>query len=263
MRTLLFLHLLGAAIWVGGHLVLALGILPGALRRRDPQAIRAFEQVYERIGIPALLLQVVSGLWLASLWLPFDHWFGATPVARALQLKLLLLAATAALGVHARLRLIPNLNAESLPKLAGTSPRSPWWACVSSRSDRVSVSAAPSEHAHMKKGAGGALFHTVVVNESMAFSVGLPQPLGDFVLELHPLLLQPLQRQVVEGFATALDLVDALVEALIVRRQASEVGVVAMKLLQFGMKIRKLPGKRMLLERHDGPPLTLYTTPPD
>lgn len=81
MRTLLFLHLLGAAIWVGGHLVLALGILPGALRRRDPQAIRAFEQVYERIGIPALLLQVVSGLWLASLWLPFDHWFGATPVA--------------------------------------------------------------------------------------------------------------------------------------------------------------------------------------
>lgn len=37
MRTLLFLHLLGAAIWVGGHLVLALGILPGALRRRDPQ----------------------------------------------------------------------------------------------------------------------------------------------------------------------------------------------------------------------------------
>ncbi|MBF2948078.1 copper transporter, partial [Pseudomonas aeruginosa] len=42
---------------------------------------------------------------------------GATPVARALQLKLLLLAATAALGVHARLRLIPNLDAESLPKL--------------------------------------------------------------------------------------------------------------------------------------------------
>lgn len=112
MRTLLFLHLLGAAIWVGGHLVLALGILPGALRRRDPQAIRAFEQVYERIGIPALLLQVVSGLWL-----PFDHWFGATSVARALRLKLLLLAATAALGVHARLRLIPNLDAESLPKL--------------------------------------------------------------------------------------------------------------------------------------------------
>ena len=31
--------------------------------------------------------------------------------------SLLLLAATAALGVHARLRLIPNLDAESLPKL--------------------------------------------------------------------------------------------------------------------------------------------------
>lgn len=250
MRTLLFLHLLGAAIWVGGHLVLALGILPGALRRRDPQAIRAFEQVYERIGIPALLLQVVSGLWLASLWLPFDHWFGATSVARALRLKLLLLAATAALGVHARLRLIPNLDAESLPKLG-------WHIAAITLVGLGFVAVGQSFRF------GGALFHAVVVNESMAFSVGLPQPLGDFVLELHPLLLQPLQRQVVEGFATALDLIDALVEALIVRRQASEVGVVAMKLLQFGMKIRKLPGKRMLLERHDGPPLTLYTTPPD
>ncbi|HBN8233780.1 MULTISPECIES: CopD family protein [Pseudomonas aeruginosa group] len=117
MRILLFLHLLGAAIWVGGHLVLAFGILPGALRRRDPQAIRAFEQVYERIGIPALLLQVASGLWLASLWLPLGHWLDASPVARALQLKLLLLAATAGLGAHARLRLIPRLDAASLPKL--------------------------------------------------------------------------------------------------------------------------------------------------
>lgn len=117
MRTLLFLHLLGASVWVGGHLVLLFGVLPRALRGRDPQPVRAFEQVYERIGIPALLLQIVSGLWLASLWLPVGSWFSALPLARVIQAKLLLLAMTAALGAHARLALIPRLDSQRLPQL--------------------------------------------------------------------------------------------------------------------------------------------------
>lgn len=117
MRILLFLHLLGASVWVGGHLVLLLGVLPKALRQRDPQPVRAFEGIFERLGIPALLLQVVSGLWLASLWLPHDRWFSDLPLARVIQAKLLLLAFTAALGVHARLALIPRLDAQSLPRL--------------------------------------------------------------------------------------------------------------------------------------------------
>ena len=61
MRHLLFLHLLGASVWVGGHLVLLFSVLPGALRRRDVQPVRQFEQLYERVGIPALLVQIVSG----------------------------------------------------------------------------------------------------------------------------------------------------------------------------------------------------------
>lgn len=117
MRHLLFLHLLGASVWVGGHLVLLFGVLPGALRRRDPQPVRNFEQIYERIGIPALLIQIVTGLWMASLWLPHAQWFSATPVAHLVQAKLVLLALTAALGLHARLALIPKLDAQSLPHL--------------------------------------------------------------------------------------------------------------------------------------------------
>ena len=117
MRILLYFHLLGASVWIGGHLVLALGILPGALRRRDVQAIRNFEQVFEKIGLPALLLQVVTGLWLASLWLPHALWLGDSPQAALIQAKLGLLALTAALGVHARLVLIPRLTAERLPAL--------------------------------------------------------------------------------------------------------------------------------------------------
>lgn len=114
MRHLLFLHLLGASVWVGGHLVLLLGILPGALRHRDPQPIRAFEKVYERIGLPALLVQIVSGLWLASLWLPPAQWLGNGPQARLIQAKLLLLGLSLALGAHARLALIPRLEQRGL-----------------------------------------------------------------------------------------------------------------------------------------------------
>ncbi|WP_257791643.1 hypothetical protein [Solilutibacter oculi] len=40
------LHLLGASVWVGGHLVLALGVLPGVLRQRDVAMLLAFESRY-------------------------------------------------------------------------------------------------------------------------------------------------------------------------------------------------------------------------
>ena len=118
--TALIVHVLAATVWTGGHLVLALGILPGALRERSPAAIEAFEGHFEKIGIPALLLQVASGLYLATRlapapgsWLAFE-----TPVTRAIALKLAFLLATVLLAAHARLRIIPRLSAETLPALA-------------------------------------------------------------------------------------------------------------------------------------------------
>ncbi|WP_120997063.1 CopD family protein [Stutzerimonas urumqiensis] len=117
MRYLLFLHLLGATVWVGGHLVLLLGILPGALRSRDVAPVRGFEAIYERIGIPALLVQIVTGFWLATLWLAPSQWLSDVPVAHLVQAKLVLLAMTALLGVHARLALIPRLDGQRLPQL--------------------------------------------------------------------------------------------------------------------------------------------------
>ena len=114
------LHLLGAAVWVGGHLVLSLSILPRALRTRNPTIIRDFEVAYERIGIPALLLQVVTGLWLADHWVPgVANWFSSsTPQARLIAIKLALLVATVALAAHARLRVIPRLDRTNLRSLA-------------------------------------------------------------------------------------------------------------------------------------------------
>ena len=68
--TLLLLHVLAATIWTGGHLVLALTVLPRVLRERSPAELLRFESAYERIGLPALGVQgryVTSGSMAGSL----------------------------------------------------------------------------------------------------------------------------------------------------------------------------------------------------
>jgi putative copper export protein len=117
--TILLLHLIGATIWTGGHIVLACVVLPGVLRNRSPQELLRFEAGFERIGLPALLTQVATGAWLAAARLPPSGWLDlANPVARPIALKLALLALTVALAADARLRLIPTLTPERLGALA-------------------------------------------------------------------------------------------------------------------------------------------------
>ncbi len=118
--AILLLHVLAATIWTGGHLVLALTILPRVLRERSPAKLLEFESAYERIGIPALVVQVATGLWLAhhlvpelGRWLAFDD-----PLATLVGVKLLLLATTVGLALDARLRLIPRLSEKNLTSLA-------------------------------------------------------------------------------------------------------------------------------------------------
>jgi putative copper export protein len=118
-KLLILVHLLGAAIWTGGHLVLALGVLPGAWRRRDPAPIVAYERAFERIGLPALLVQVASGLWLATIYVP-GFWGVFRPghgIAWLILAKLGCLAGTLMLAAHARLSLIPRLSSATLPSL--------------------------------------------------------------------------------------------------------------------------------------------------
>lgn len=117
--TALCLHVLGACIWVGGHLVLATRILPRALREKNSALVRDFEQAYERIGLPALAVQILTGLWLAHRLIGAapGGWFGSSGPAHIVQIKLALLAATAGLAIHAKLRVIPRLRDDNLPVL--------------------------------------------------------------------------------------------------------------------------------------------------
>ncbi|WP_428094633.1 hypothetical protein [Candidatus Pollutiaquabacter sp.] len=120
MAWLIFFHLVGATIWTGGHLILATRILPEALRKRDPAILKVFEEPFEKIGIPALLVQTITGLLLAGHYL--NHWWYAfrfeTPMHTWIAWKLMFLGATILIAAHARIRLITRLKEENLGYLA-------------------------------------------------------------------------------------------------------------------------------------------------
>lgn len=86
----IFLHVLGAAVWVGGQIVLA-GLIP-TLRRLDPEAPRLVARQFDKIAWAGFALLVVTGVW--SL-VAVD--VGATTLAYqvTLMVKLVAVAATA------------------------------------------------------------------------------------------------------------------------------------------------------------------------
>lgn len=119
IKLLILFHVLGACVWVGGHLVLAISVLPKALKEKDPEVIRIFEERFERIGIPALLIQLITGLRLAGIYIDVSDWFSFDNVMTShISIKLILLIITILLAVHARLFIIPQLNRENMSLLA-------------------------------------------------------------------------------------------------------------------------------------------------
>jgi putative copper export protein len=117
---LVIVHALAATVWTGGHLVLDLGVLPRALRAQSAAQIRAFEETFEPLALTALAIQVLTGLWMCWIYLPgfWGLFSPGNPIGMLVGVKLLMLAATAALAIHARFRLIPNLTDDNLTGLA-------------------------------------------------------------------------------------------------------------------------------------------------
>lgn len=114
----LLLHILAATIWTGGHIVLSVAILPNVLKERSPARLTEFESVYEKIGMPALIVQIITGLYmannlLAGQWLNFEN-----PITHPVALKLALLLTTFAFALDAKFRVIPTLSEKSLMTMA-------------------------------------------------------------------------------------------------------------------------------------------------
>ena len=57
----LFIHVLAAAVWVGGQIVLA-GLVPG-LRRIGPEATKAAANGFARVAWPAFAIAFFTGIW--------------------------------------------------------------------------------------------------------------------------------------------------------------------------------------------------------
>lgn len=117
---LIFIHILAATIWTGGHLILAISILPKALKEKNAEVVRQFEEKFERLGIPALIIQILTGLRLSYLFKPnIAGWFSfENRISTHITLKLILFCITLLLAMHARLRLIPKLKSDNLNMLA-------------------------------------------------------------------------------------------------------------------------------------------------
>lgn len=74
--------------------------------------------MYERIGIPALVLQVVTGIWLATFYAPASEWLHwSNPITRTIMFKLGLLLLTVVFAIHARFFIIPTLTDAKIPLL--------------------------------------------------------------------------------------------------------------------------------------------------
>ncbi len=112
----LIVHVLAAAVWVGGHLVLSVAVLPKAIRLKDPTLIVAFEKVYEKTGLTSLLFLVITGITMSFMYgvKPAD-WFAFNgAIETVISIKLLLLFCTIGLAVHARLFIVPRLSASKI-----------------------------------------------------------------------------------------------------------------------------------------------------
>ena len=118
-HILLVLHLIAATIWVGGHLVLAIGYLPKALKRKDFSYIGNFEKTYESIGMPSLAVLIITGILMAYDYnAGFSSWFSfATPIERVVSLKLTFLLTTVCFAISAQTRVLPKLRKGQLNKL--------------------------------------------------------------------------------------------------------------------------------------------------
>ena len=119
-HLILILHLIAATIWVGGHLVLAIGYLPKALKRKDFSYIGNFEKTYEPIGMPSLAVLVITGILMASDYnAGLSSWFSfATPIERVVSLKLICLLTSICFAISAQTRVLPKLRKGQLNKLS-------------------------------------------------------------------------------------------------------------------------------------------------
>lgn len=115
-HILLIFHLLAATIWVGGHLFLSIRFLPQSLKMKDASIIKMFKDKFEPIGLPSLLILLITGILMAYDYdVTFTKWFSfSNAIEKIVSIKLILLFSTLILAVNAQLFVFPKLTSEKL-----------------------------------------------------------------------------------------------------------------------------------------------------
>jgi uncharacterized membrane protein len=113
LKTLVTLHVIGAAILAGGHLVFALGILPRAWRAKDSEMLLSFQRAFTPVGHAALLVQIITGLWLAM-----PYFADRSAATMLVEIKVTLLVLILAITIHAKVRVAKRLP-EAMGSFAG------------------------------------------------------------------------------------------------------------------------------------------------
>ncbi len=93
----LFLHVIAAAVWVGGQISLA-GIVP-AVRRSHPTATSTIAAAFARVAWPAFVVAVLTGVWIL---MAIDITSSSSAYQATVLLKIALAIASGVFaGVHA------------------------------------------------------------------------------------------------------------------------------------------------------------------
>lgn len=113
---LLIIHLICASIWIGGHLFLAIRVLPKALKKKDVFELKRFKNRYEPIGMPALIILVITGVWMAyNYQVKISTWFSfSNPIEKVVSVKLILLIITFVLAQIADRFIFPKLDKKNM-----------------------------------------------------------------------------------------------------------------------------------------------------
>ena len=115
-KIIIFLHILFASVWCGGYIIFSTVYLPRALKSKNAGIIKSFEESFGRIGITALTLQLITGIYLSFRYIPnFFDWFSFSYyVPVNIFLKLVLILITLFLVHYLKLVIIPKTTNENM-----------------------------------------------------------------------------------------------------------------------------------------------------
>lgn len=111
-HIVLIFHILSASVWVGGHLILLFSYVPVAIKEKSPETIVSFRKRFEPIGLPSLLILVITGVIMAYDYnVKIENWFSfSSSIEKVVSLKLILVITTMILAVLATRFIFPNLK---------------------------------------------------------------------------------------------------------------------------------------------------------